>query len=85
MWKFIKKLINKFIFTKEQEILQKRIDYSKMNLGDLKKLKAEGNSLSFKILYLTPLGTSFFAISSIVSPQFSAAHIRDKQSNSVLW
>ena len=40
MWKFIKKLINKFIFTKEQEILQKRIDYSKMNLGDLKKLKA---------------------------------------------
>ena len=42
MWKFIKKLINKFIFTKEQEILQKRIDYSKMNLGDLKKLKAEG-------------------------------------------
>ena len=42
MWKFTKKSINKFIFTKEQEILQKRIDYSKMNLGDLKKLKAEG-------------------------------------------
>ena len=42
MWKFIKKLINKFIFTKEQEILEKRIDYSKMNLGDLKKLKAQG-------------------------------------------
>ena len=42
MWKFIKKLINKFIFTKQQQILQKPIDYSKMNLGDLKKLKAEG-------------------------------------------
>tara|TARA_R100001591_G_scaffold56698_1_gene66324 strand:- start:423 stop:581 length:159 start_codon:yes stop_codon:yes gene_type:complete len=42
MWKFIKKLINKLVFTKEQEKIQKRIDYSKMNLGDLKKLKAEG-------------------------------------------
>ena len=42
MWKFIKKLINKLVFTKEQEKIQKRIDYSKMNLGDLKKLKAAG-------------------------------------------
>ena len=42
MWKFIKNLINKYVFTKEQEKIQKRIDYSKMNLGDLKKLKAEG-------------------------------------------
>jgi hypothetical protein len=42
MWQFIKRLINKFVFTKEQEKIQQRIDYSKMNLGDLKKLKAEG-------------------------------------------
>ena len=42
MWKFIKKLINKLVFTKEQEKIQKRIDYSKMNLGDLKKLKSQG-------------------------------------------
>tara|TARA_R100001129_G_scaffold60510_1_gene41161 strand:- start:397 stop:555 length:159 start_codon:yes stop_codon:yes gene_type:complete len=42
MWQWIKNIINKYINKKEREILQKRIDYSKMNLGDLKKLKAEG-------------------------------------------
>ena len=42
MWKFIQNLINKYVFTKEQEKIKKRIDYSKMKLGDLKKLKAQG-------------------------------------------
>tara|TARA_R110002012_G_scaffold59633_1_gene156145 strand:+ start:132 stop:290 length:159 start_codon:yes stop_codon:yes gene_type:complete len=42
MWKFIKKLINSYIFTKEQKILQKKIDYSKMTKSDLKKLRDQG-------------------------------------------
>ena len=38
MWKFIKNLINKYVFTKEQENNSKDRLF-KMNLGDLKKLK----------------------------------------------
>jgi len=41
MWNWIKKII-KFFNKKEQEKIKKRVDYSNMNLGDLKKLKAEG-------------------------------------------
>ena len=42
MWQWIKNFINKYITKKEREILAKRINYSKMTKGDLKKLKAEG-------------------------------------------
>lgn len=39
MWKWLKNFINNIINKNER---QKVLDYSKMNLGDLKKLKAQG-------------------------------------------